>query len=62
MILRNLTPDAQVVHDGPVQKEVSPRGLVQVTTETGFALLAEAPLVWASEQALVPPPPSSPTR
>ena len=55
MILRNLTPDAQVVKDGPTEKKVSPRGLVQVSTETGFQLLTYAPAVWAAEQALVPP-------
>jgi|GEM_PF-4842997 hypothetical protein len=57
MILRNLTPDAQTVSDGVELKTVSPLGLVKVSPETGFRLLAEHPRVWVTEQVLVPPPP-----
>ena len=57
MILRNLTSNEQLVTDGANLKTVSPQGLVAVTNETGFKLLAASPLVWSSEQPLIPPPP-----
>lgn len=59
MILRNLTSTEQTVTDGPDVKTVSPLGLVAVSAETGFRLLASGPKVWGSEQALIPPPPPS---
>ncbi len=61
MILRNLTTTQQTVSDGTAVKEVSPLGLVAVSSETGFALISSFPAVWVTEQAIVPPaPPSSP--
>jgi hypothetical protein len=59
MILRNLTATNQTVNDGVEVKTVSPLGLVSVSAETGFRLLASNPKVWSSEQALIPPPPPS---
>jgi hypothetical protein len=59
MILRNLTSTDQTVSDGPTVKTVSPLGLVAVSIDTGFILLAASPRVWRSEQSLIPPPPSA---
>ena len=59
MILRNLTTTDQTVSDGDATKTVTPLGLVAVSSEVGFRLLASAPRVWSSEQALIPPPPPS---
>jgi len=57
LILRNLTSNEQVVTDGPDLKTVSPKGLVAVSSETGFALLTTSPTVWSAEQPLIPPAP-----
>lgn len=57
MILRNLSAHSQKIADQGELKDVSPAGLVAVSAETGFRLLASAPAVWVTEQALVPPPP-----
>jgi hypothetical protein len=57
MILRNKSTTEQTVSDGPHMKTVPPAGLVSVTSETGFQLLATSPNIWISEQALIPPPP-----
>ena len=59
MILRNLTSTDQIVNDGAEVKTVAPLGLVSVSAETGFRLLASDPKMWSSEQALIPPPPPS---
>ncbi|MDP1827160.1 MAG: hypothetical protein Q8L48_28060 [Archangium sp.] len=58
MILRNLTSTEQTLSDGVDVKTVSPLGLVAVSAETGFRLLASSPKVWSSEQPLIPPPPA----
>ena len=57
MILRNLTSTEQTVSDGTTVKTVSPAGLVAVSPETGFRLLAADPRVWSSELPLIPPAP-----
>lgn len=57
MILRNKSTTEQTVSDGPSVKTVPPAGLVSVSSETGFHLLASSPNVWISEQALIPPAP-----
>ena len=57
MILRNLSTMDQTVSDGDAKKTVAPLGLVAVSTEVGSELLASAPRVWSSEQALIPPAP-----
>lgn len=57
MILRNLTSHAQTVSDGVTVKTVSPMGLVAVSAEVGFQLLAHKPGVWVAEQAIIPPAP-----
>lgn len=57
MILRNLTSTEQTVSDGTTVKTVSAAGLVAVSTEVGFKLLASDPKVWSSEQPLIPPAP-----
>lgn len=57
MILRNKSTTEQTVSDGQHLKTVPPAGLVSVSSETGFQLLASSPSIWISEQALIPPPP-----
>lgn len=58
MILRNQSPAEQTVSDGATQKTVPAAGLVAVSNETGFRLLAASPAIWVSEQPLIPPAPS----
>ncbi|MFZ5438996.1 MAG: hypothetical protein ACOZQL_03255 [Myxococcota bacterium] len=62
MILRNLTSTEQTLTDGGTVKTVSPLGLVSVTPDVGFHLLAHRPGVWVAEQPIVPPPPPSSPR
>ena len=58
MILRNKSTRDQTVSDGADLKTVPPAGLVAVSNETGFQLLTADPLIWVSEQPLIPPAPS----
>jgi len=58
MILRNKSATEQTVADGMNVKQVPAAGLVSVSNELGFQLLAAAPAVWSSEQPLIPPPPA----
>jgi len=61
LILRNQSQVEQIVHDGPQEKRVAPDSLVSLSQETAMRLLVHFPRVWVAEQALVPPPPPSPS-